>query len=93
VFNGTGRSYVVPAVLSYVCSNGGKNKSEPCDGDAYWYGTIIPGTYGAAMSYALWYKEMNRDCSCQEWKRWCRYWLGKVIERGWNCLIVYTTAR
>jgi len=73
VLDGTGISYVVPAVLSYVSSNGEKNEGEPWDGDAYLYAEIIPGTYGAAMSYALWYKKMNGDCSCQECKRWCRY--------------------
>jgi len=35
VLNGKGSSYVVPAVLSYVSSNGEKNESEPWDGDAY----------------------------------------------------------
>jgi len=80
VLHGTGRNYVIPAVLSYVSSNGEKNESEPWDGDACLYATIIPGTYGAAMSYALWYKKMNGDCSCQECKRWCRYWWGKVME-------------
>jgi len=74
VLDGTGSSYVVPAVLSYVSSNGEKNDGEPWDGDAYLYAAIIPGTYGAAMSYALWYKKMNGDCSCQECKRCCRYW-------------------
>jgi len=93
VLDGTGSSYVVPAVLSYCSSNGEKNKSEPWDGDAYLYAAIIPGTYGAAMSYALWCKKMNRDCSCQECKTWCLYWWGKVMERGWNCLMLYTTAR
>jgi len=29
VLDGTGSSYVVPAVLSYVSSNGEKNKNEP----------------------------------------------------------------
>jgi len=53
VLDGTGSSYVVPAVLSYVSSNGEKNDGEPWDGDAYLYAAIIPGTYGAAMSYAL----------------------------------------
>jgi len=93
VLNGTGSSYVVPAVLSYVSSNGEKNEGERWDGDADLYAAIIPGTYGAAMSYALWYKKMNGDCSCQECKGWGRYWWGKAIERGWNCLMVYTTAR
>ena len=93
MLDGAGSSYVVPAVLSYVSSNGEKNKGDPWDGDAYLYAAIIPGTYSAAMSYALWYNKMNGDCSCQECKRWCRYWLGKVMERGWNCLMVYTTAR
>jgi len=93
VLNGTGSSYVVPAVLSYVSSNSEKNEGEPWDGDAYLYAAIIRWTYGAAMSYPLWYKKLNGDCSCQECKRWCRYWWGKVMERGWNCLMVYTTAR
>jgi len=93
VLDGTGRNYVVPAVLSDVSSNGEKNEGEPWDGDAYLYAAIIPVTYGAALSYALWYKKMNGDCSCQECKRWCRYWWGKVMERGWNSLMVYTTAR
>jgi len=92
VLDGTGSSYVVTAVLSYVSSNGKKNNDESWDGDVYFYTTIIPGIYGAAMSYALWNKKMNGDCSCQECKRWCRYWWGKVMERGWNCLMVYTTA-
>jgi len=82
VLDGAGSSYVVPAVLSYVSSDGEKNEGEPWDGDAYLYAAIIPRTYGAAMSYALWYKKMNGDCSCQECKRWCRYWWGKVMERG-----------
>jgi len=73
VLNGAGRNYVVPAILSYVSSNGEKNEGEPWDGDAYLYAAIIPGTYRAAMSYALGYKKMNGDCSCQECKRWCRY--------------------
>jgi len=92
VLDGTGSSYIVLAVLSYVSSNGGKNEGEPWDGDAYLYAVIIPGTYGAAMSNALGHKKMNGDCSCHECKRWCRYWWGKVMERGWNCLMVYTTA-
>jgi len=92
VLDGTGNRYVVPAVLSYVSSNSEKNDSEPWDGDADLYAAIIPGTYGTAMSYALWYKMMNGDCSCQECKRWHRYWWGKVMERGWSCLMVYTTA-
>jgi len=82
VLDGTGGSYVVPAVLSYVSSNGEKNESEPWNGDTYLYPVIISGTYSAAMSYALWYKKMNGDCSCQECKRWCRYLWGKVMERG-----------
>jgi len=73
VLDGAGGSYVVPAVLWYLSSNGEKNEGEPWDGDAYLYAAIIPGTYGAAMSYALWYKKMNGECSCQECKRWCRY--------------------
>jgi len=92
VLDGTGSNYVVPAVLSYVSSNGEKNEGEPRDGDAYLYTAIISGMYGAAMFYALWYKKMNGDCSCQACKRWYRYWWDKVIERGWNCLMVYTTA-
>jgi len=69
VLDGTGNSYVVPAVLSYVSSNSEKNEGEPWDGDAYLYAAIIPGMFGAAMSYALWYKKMNGDCSCRECKR------------------------
>ena len=69
MLDGTGSSYVAPAVLLYVSSNGEKHEGEPWDGDAYLYASIIPGTYGAAISYALWYKTMNRDCSCQECKR------------------------
>jgi len=53
VLDGTGSNYVVPAILLYVSSNGEKNEGEPWDGDAYLYATIIPGPYGAAMSYAL----------------------------------------
>ena len=75
--DGTGGNYLVPAVLSYVSSNGEKNEGEPWDGDAYWYAAIIPGMYSTAMSYALWYKKMNGDCSCRECKRWCRYCFGK----------------
>jgi hypothetical protein len=93
VLDGAGSSYVVPAVLSYVSSAGEKVESEPWDGDAYLYAAVIPGTYGAALSYALWYKKMNGDCSCQECKKWCRYWWDKVMERGWDCLMLYTTAR
>jgi len=93
VLDGTGSNYVVPAVLSYVSSNGEENEGESWDGDAYLYAAIIPGTYGDAMSYALWYKKMNGDCSCQKCKRWCRYWWGKVVERRWNCLMVYATTR
>jgi len=77
VLDGIGSSHVVPAILSYISSNCEKNNGEPWDCDASLYAAIIPGTYGAAMSYALWYKKMNRDCSCQECKRW-----GKVMERG-----------
>jgi len=80
VLDVAGTSYVVPAVLSYVSSIVEKNEGEPWDGDAYLYAVIIPRTYGAAMSYALWYKKKNGDCSCQECKRWCRYWWGKVME-------------
>jgi len=90
VLVGTGSSYVVPAVLSYVSSNDEKNKGKPWDGDAYLYAAIIPGTYGATMSYGLLYKKLNGDWSCQECKRWCVYWWGMVMERGWNCLMVYT---
>jgi len=92
VLDGRGSNYVVPAVLSYISSNGVKNEGEPWDGDAYLYAAIIPGTYGAAMSCALWYKRMNGDCSWQKCNRWCRYWWGKVIERGWNCVMVNTSA-
>jgi len=92
VLDGTGGSYVVPVVLSYISSNGEKNEGEPWDGDAYLYAAIIPGTYSAAVYYALWYKKMNGDFICQECKRWCRYWWGKLMEGGWNCLMVYTTA-
>jgi len=74
VLDRTGSSYVEPAVLSYVSFNGKKNKAEPWDSDAYSYAAIIPGIYSATMSYALWYTKMNRDCSCQESKRWCQYW-------------------
>ena len=88
---GTGSNYVVSAVLSYISSNGEKNEFEPCDGDAYLYPLIIPRTYGGAMSYVLWYKKMNGDCSCQECKRWYRYCWGKVMKRWWNCIMVYTT--
>jgi len=63
VLDGTGSNYVVPAVLSYVSSNGEKNEGKPWDGNAYLYTAIIPGMYGAAMSHALWYKKMNVDCS------------------------------
>jgi len=73
VLDGTGSRYVVPAVLSDISSNGEQNEGEPWDGDAYLYAAIISGTY-AVMSYALWYKKMNGDFSCQECKRWCRYW-------------------
>jgi len=54
VLDGTVSSYVVPAVLSNVSSSGEKNEGGPWDGDAYLYAAIIPGTYGAVMSYALW---------------------------------------
>jgi len=54
VLDGTGSSYLVPAILSYISFNGEKNEGEPWDGDAYLYRAIIPGTYGAAMTYALW---------------------------------------
>ena len=71
VSDGAGSRYVVPAVHSYISSNGEKNKGEQWDGDDYLYPGIIPGTHGAAISYALGYKKMNGDCSCQECKRWC----------------------
>ena len=93
MLDGTGSSYVVPAERSYVSSNGEENEGEQWDGDAYLYAANIPGMHDAAMSSALWYKKMNGDCSCQECKRWSRYWWSKVIEGGWNCLIVYTTVR
>ena len=70
VLGGTGSSYIVPAVLSYVSSNSEKNESEPWDSDGYLYTAIISRTYCAVMFYALWYKKINRDCSCQEYKRW-----------------------
>jgi len=35
VLDGTGSNYLVPAVLSYVSSNGKKNEGEPWDGEAY----------------------------------------------------------
>jgi len=73
VLDGAGNSYVVPAILSYVTSNGEKNESEPWDSDMYLYATIIPRMCGTAMSYALWYKKMNGHCSCQQCKGWCRY--------------------
>jgi len=73
VLDGTGSIYVVPAVVLYVSSNSEKNEGEPWDGDAYLYAASIPGTHSVTMSYALWYKKMNGDCSCQECKRWCRY--------------------
>ena len=62
------------------------------DGNAYLYAAIIPGTCCAMMFYAFWHKKINRDCSWEEYKRWCRYWCGKVMEPVWNCLMVYTTA-
>jgi len=80
VVNGTGSSYVVPAVISYVSSNGENKEGEPWDGEAYLYAAIIAGTYGASNTYALWYKKMNGDCSCQECKRWWRYWWGEAME-------------
>jgi len=64
VLGGTGSSYIVPAALSYVSSNSEKNVCEPWDGNAYLYDAIIPGTYGAEMSYAFWYKKVNGDYSC-----------------------------
>ena len=64
VLDGTASSYIVPAVLSYVSSNGNKNEGEPWDDDVYLYASIIPGTYAAVVSYALWCKKMNGDCSC-----------------------------
>ena len=69
VLDGGGSRYIVPAVLSYISSNNEKNECEPWDGDAYLYTTIIPGKYGAAMSYALTYKKINVDCRCQECMR------------------------
>jgi len=48
--DGTGSTYVVPAIHSYVSSNCRKNEGEPWDGDPYLYAAIIPGTYSAAMS-------------------------------------------
>ena len=83
---------MVPAGLLYVSTKGEKNEGEPWDGNAYLYTEIIPGTYSATITYALWYKKINSDCNSQECKRWCRYWWGKVMERGWNCLIVCTSA-
>jgi len=80
LLDGTGNSYVVSAVLSYVSSNGENNEGEPWDSNAHLYAAIIPGMYGASMSYALCYKKMNGDCSCQECKRWCRYLWCKVME-------------
>jgi len=53
VLDEIGSSYVVPAELSYVSSSTKKNKGEHCDGDMYLYAMIIPGTYSAAISYAL----------------------------------------
>jgi len=93
VLDGTGSNYGVPAVLAYVSSNSQKNKGEPWDGDPYLYAAIIPEMYDAELSYTLWYKKMNGDCSCQGYERWCRYWWGKVMERGWNRLMVFIPAR
>ena len=69
VLREAGSSYVVPAVPSNVSSNGEKIEGEPWDCDSYLYTAFIPGMYGAAMSYTLWYKKLNGDCSCQECKR------------------------
>jgi len=80
VLDGTGSNCIVPTYLSYVSSNSEKNEGEPWYRDTYLHVVIIPGTYSAVMSYALWYKKMNSDCSCQECKRWCHYWWGKVME-------------
>ena len=74
VLDGTGSNYVVASILSTISSNGANNLGEPWDGEAYLYASIGPGTYGAAMSYALWYKKMNGHWSCHECRRWCRYW-------------------
>jgi len=63
VLDATGSSYLLPAVLSYMSSDVEKNDGKACDGDMYLYIAIIPGTYGTAMSYALWYKKLNGDCS------------------------------
>jgi len=53
MLDGIGSGYVVPAVLSYVSSNGEKNEGRPWNGDAYLYAANIPRTYGATRSYAL----------------------------------------
>ena len=52
VLDGIESNYVVPALFSYDSSNGEKNKVEPWDRDADLYLLIIPGTFGAMMSYA-----------------------------------------
>jgi len=53
VLDGTGSSCGIPAVLSYVSSNGNKKDGKPWDGDAYLYPVIISGTYGTSMAYSL----------------------------------------
>jgi len=71
VLDATGSSSVVPTVLSYVSSTSEKIEGELWNGDEYLYIVIIPEKYSTAMSYAVWYKKMNGDCSCQKCKRWC----------------------
>ena len=44
MLEGTGSSYIVPAVLSSLSSNGEKNDGEPWDGHAYLYAAILPET-------------------------------------------------
>lgn len=80
MLDGTGSTYIVPAILSYASSKGEKNDNQIWDSDKYFYTAIILGIFGAVISYALKIKKINEDCHCQEYKRCCRHWVSKVIQ-------------
>jgi len=64
VLDRIGSSSAVPAILLYISSDSEKKEGELWDVDAYLYVVIIPRMYVTRMSYTLWYKYKNGDCSC-----------------------------
>ena len=65
---------------------------EPWDDVDLLHVPILPGTWGAAFSTALWYMGGSQCGGCQECKRNCGYLWEKIGELGWDSLMWDTTA-